>query len=172
MGVERKGRRHITVWVSHEEEKPVPVLSAGDEGTLRFINRVSVVEKTNSGKGAVELEPLSHHFFVLVLVSGGGAKELCVVLAVLYSGSFMYAVEEVGLPCVQKMSLDVQLVFPYETELTVVRADGRNTLLTQLTCLQTALFLTQSAPMEIKLAVEILLGGDDVVIFGSRTLRE
>lgn len=50
--------------------------------------------------------------------------------------------------------------------------NGRSPLLTQQTCLLTALVLTPWAPEGIKLAAAALPGGDDVLIFGPRKLRE
>lgn len=90
--------------------------------------------------------------------------------AVLSSGSVISMIGEKGLPRMQKMWLEVQVVFSYELEFIVAMADGQSTLLTQEKCLLTASVLTPWAPVDMKLAVVVLPGGNGEIILGSRAL--
>ena len=59
-GTGRKRGRHVRVWLGEDEEQheedSSPAVPAEGTGTLRFVNRVSVAEPRNSGKGAVDAE--------------------------------------------------------------------------------------------------------------------
>lgn len=79
---ERDGGRYVTVWVLREEEQPVPAPTAGSEGTLRFVDRVSVAVKLNSGKGMVNLEPHRYDCSIPMVIQGA-AKGPCVLPAML-----------------------------------------------------------------------------------------
>lgn len=56
-GVEEKREegRHVEIWLPCEEEQPVPMPAADGEATLRIVNRVSLAEQMNSGKGTVDI---------------------------------------------------------------------------------------------------------------------
>lgn len=77
----------------HEEGQPVVALTAGVEGMLCFVNCMSVAEQINSGKGAVDAEPMKSHCSVSVMMPGG-AKKPCMLPAVLLNGSGMSMVGE------------------------------------------------------------------------------
>lgn len=85
------------MWLPREEEQPVPAPRNDGEGTLRFINCVSVAEKNSSGESVVDVEPLRFHYSVLVISAGDAAKGPCVQLVVLNSGSGTSFIEERGL---------------------------------------------------------------------------
>lgn len=63
-------------------------------------------------------------------------------------------------------------VFSYEAEPTVDMTDWQSRLLNQRAGLLTAPLLTPWTPRGIKLAIVVLLGGDDVHILGSEALFE
>ena len=64
------------------------------------------------------------------------------------------------------------MVFPYEGAPSVNIADGRSVSLTQQTCMLKVSALTPWGQVSVRLAVAVLPGGDDVLILGSKTLRE
>lgn len=65
--------------------------------------------------------------------------------------------------------LDVQVVFLYESMITVAMADGRSTRLARQTCLLMASALERE-PVGIKLTVTVFPSGDDVIILGLEAL--
>lgn len=67
---------------------------------------------------------------------------------------------------------DVQLVFSYESGLTVAMANERRMLLNLCTCLLTASALTPSTRVGVKMAVAVLSGGKYMLLLGLRMLRE
>lgn len=85
------------------------------------------------------------------MVPGRVAKGPCVPPPVLDSSSGMSVIGVCGLRCIQETRQDIQLVFPYGSEVTAVMADGWSTLLTQQTHLLTASVLTLWALVGIKL---------------------
>lgn len=60
----------ITVGLSPEKDQPDTALTADGKGTERLLNHVSVAEKTNSGNGVVDVEPLRSNCFLSVIVPG------------------------------------------------------------------------------------------------------
>lgn len=126
----------------------------------------------NSGKDALDIEPLGYHCSISVVVPGRAAKGPCTLSVVLYSGSGMSMVKEKRLRRVQKTWQDLKLVFPYDLKFTVAMADERSALLTQQTCLLTASVLPPWALVGIRLGMAVLPGGYYVHMFVSRALQK
>lgn len=94
METEREGGRYVVAWVPHEEQQPVSVPTVGDERMLHSFSRVNVAEQMNSGKGAVDFERIRYHCSVSVMVPGGVAKGLRVLLVMQESGSSKFIIGE------------------------------------------------------------------------------
>lgn len=82
--------RYVTVKLPREEEKPTPAPTAHGEGTRTFVNGMSVAEQVKSLNGVVNVEYvewLRYHCSVSGMVLEVAAKEPCVLLGILNSGS-------------------------------------------------------------------------------------
>lgn len=128
--VDREDGRYLTVWLPDEEEEPIPAPTAGGEGSIHFVNRVSVPEQMNSGKSAIDIEALRYPCSVSMIVPRGAAKELGVLAAVLESGSGLSIIRLKILQRMQGAWPDVQLVSSNKSGPTVAISDERSTLLT------------------------------------------
>lgn len=91
---------------------------------------------------------------------------------VLDRGSGISVKGEAGLRKLRRHFSGLPILHPYAEGKKVVIAGGRNMEISQQTCLLTVTTFTPSVPVMIRLTVVLLPRGDDVLILGSKFLRE
>ena len=124
-------------------------------------------------EGQVDVEPHQFRCLTGIMVPGGEDLEPYMMGTVLDSGAGISCVSEATVCALQKRFLGVDVVQPYDGEQhQVMLADGRTVLIERNTFSLTATIMTPWAPVTIRLALAVIPGEDDLLILGSKTMRE
>ena len=136
-----------------------------------FISRIEVDTAASVREGQVDVEPHKFHCSTGIMVSGGEDSEPYMVGTALDSGAGISCVSEATMCALQKWFVGVGVIQPYDGEQhRVVLADGWAVPVERQTCSLTPTTITPGALVTIRLAV--IPGEDDLLILGSKTLRE
>ena len=147
----------------------------GAAGTSRppFISRIGVDAVAIVREGQVDVEPHQFHCSTGIMVPGGENSEPYMVGTVHDSGAGISCISEATVCALQKRFSGVDVVQPYDGEQhQEVLADGRAVQIERHTSSLTATIMTPWAPVTIRLALVVMPGEDDLLILGSKMLRE
>ena len=121
----------------------------------------------------VQCKLYKFHCSAGIMVPGGEDSEPYMVGTALDSGAGISCVSEATVCALQKRFPVVDVVQPYDGEQhQVVLADGRVVPIEWQMCSLTATIMTPWAPVTIRLALAVMPGKGDLLILGSKMLRE
>ena len=119
------------------------------------------------------MEPHQFNYSMGIMVPGGKDLRPYMLSTVLDSKARISCVSETTICALQKRFPRVDMVRPYDSEQhQIVLADGRAVPIEWQTCTLTATIMMPWVPVAIWLALAVMPGEDDLLILGSRTLRE